>query len=516
MTVFMLLGRIFFLPFLILKYALLRSVRDETGRIVTLDNPRRLRLALEDLGGIFIKFGELLAMRFDLLPLSYAVQLLNIRQSAGRRTEERPRDDLFEVFRQEIGKPMSAVFESIDPGALSVSIFYQSYRAKLAGNDVVVKIQKPDARPEARADLYVLRFLASLLDDVWIFEWLADELDLAVEAKNSSSLYDHAQHYHKTDVLIPMVYSDFTKKRVLVREYLPGMKADRIIALLATHPDDARAALEKNVIALAATSRGFIRDMMRQYFVDGFFHLNPYPSSLLLMSGGQFSYTDFGIIGRAMHPTASFLIFWKASQNLDFDDAAGALVDFAEPVTRAPFEKLLSEDASARERFRKVLDILKEKLTVDITPIFNEWHRDRSGVVRRTSAPVIVSLLERLRFYKLTLPPDAIAFLRALLMLELVALKLDPTFDLADAIRDFIEHTPVATTAAIEEAPHAEEIEPINEFESLHTVNIAPEAMAEMTIRAGETVAHEREKFNGWISVLAERVPDLYNEIKYL
>ncbi|MBI2404616.1 hypothetical protein HYV22_00350, partial [Candidatus Gottesmanbacteria bacterium] len=191
----------------------------------------------------------------------------------------------------------------------------------------------------------------------------------------------------------PMIYSDFSKKRVLVREYLPGMKADRVIALLATRPDDARAALEKNAIALAAISRGFIRDMMRQYFVDGFFHLNPYPSSLLLMSDGRFSYTDFGIIGHAMHPTASFLIFWKASQNLDFDDAAGSLVDFAEAATRAPFEKLLAEDASARERFGKVLDILKEKLTADITPIFNEWHRDRSGVARRTSAPVMVSLL---------------------------------------------------------------------------------------------------------------------------
>src|SRR3989344_1030203 len=126
MIVFMLLGRLFPLPFLILKYALLRTVRDENGRVVPLDNPRRLRLILEELGGIFIKLGELLAMRFDLLPLSYAVQLLNIHQ----KTEQLPAEELFAVFREETGKPINAVFESIEPEPVIVSIFYQSYRVK--------------------------------------------------------------------------------------------------------------------------------------------------------------------------------------------------------------------------------------------------------------------------------------------------------------------------------------------------------------------------------------------------
>ena len=394
---------------------------------------------------------------------------------------------------------------------------------------MVVKIQKPDVRLEARADLYVLRFLVSLMDDIGVFrrvslassvrqleEWLSDELDLTIEAQNSSALYDHAERHHQADVIIPMIYSDFTKKRVLVREYISGMKADNILSLLATRPEDVRAPLAERSIDLVATSRGLIRDMMRQYFVDGFFHLNPYPSSLILAANGQFSYTDFGIIGHAAYPTAPFLLFWRASQNQDADDAANALVDFAEPATRAPFERLLTEDARSLERFQKTFEILKEKLTADLTPILNAWHGPESQKPARTSASSLLAILGRLRFYRLTLPPDAIAFLRALLMLELIALKLDPSFVLADSIRDFLNNTPIATPLVESTDEHQQDMEPINEFESLHTVDIAPEAMGEAAIRAGETLAAEREKFDAWISVLAERVPELYNDIKYI
>ena len=113
------------------------------------------------------------------------------------------------------------------------------------------------------------------------------------------------------------------------------------------------------------------------------------------------------------------------------------------------------------------------------------------------------------------LPNDAIAFLRALFMLELIAAKLYPPFDLADTFQKFFEQTPIADAIAIPEA-HAEEIASINEFESLETVDISPEATSESAMRATEKQTLEKERFEGWMTTLTERFPDLYQETKYL
>jgi len=122
MVLAMILGRFLSLPFLFLKYLIAPYIRDERGKTISLNRPARLRFFLEDAGGIFVKFGDLLAMRFDLLPLSYAVQLLNLRDRGGIV----PAEKMFVVFHEEFGKPARAVFESVNIEPLVVSTMFCS------------------------------------------------------------------------------------------------------------------------------------------------------------------------------------------------------------------------------------------------------------------------------------------------------------------------------------------------------------------------------------------------------
>ena len=160
MTIFIFFGRLLSFAGVLLEHALKRTYVDESGETQKLTNAARLRFMFEDLGGVFLKLGQILAMRFDILPLDYARELLNLLDD----TKHIPNEELFPIFKEETGKNIKKFFEELDETSIATASFSQVYKAKYRGEEVIVKIQKPDSRKYVNADLIILRIAAFFID----------------------------------------------------------------------------------------------------------------------------------------------------------------------------------------------------------------------------------------------------------------------------------------------------------------------------------------------------------------
>jgi len=202
--------------------------------------PVRMRSALEELGGAWIKLGQMLAMRFDLLPAAYCEELFKLLNEV----KPFPYTQVREIIRQELGDVPEAVFRSFVPEPFAAASIGQVHRALLqTGEQVAVKVQRPHIRQVMQADIGLMYAVARLLD--WTHfvgathsrevidefaRWTADELDYLVEARQAVLLYEHA----RDDPLerIARVYPEYTTSRVLTSEFLPGIPLIEIIAAM--------------------------------------------------------------------------------------------------------------------------------------------------------------------------------------------------------------------------------------------------------------------------------------------
>ena len=253
----------------------------------------RLRRALDDLGPTFVKFGQLLSTRSDILPESVLMELQKLQDTVGVMPFETARD----ILEQELGAPVEDVFASLDPVPLGSASIGQVHRAVLKSGEVVaVKVQRPEAPRRVVADLEIMRDFASLLDrrlgrSVFVdvrglvaeFEGvIRRELDYSAEAENARRF---AANFAETPVVIPEVYRDLSTSKVMTMEYLDGTKFGDIRPLL-LKPKERR-----RVASMGAEA------IFKMAFEDGFFHGDPHPGNLILTPQGDLALLDFGMVG---------------------------------------------------------------------------------------------------------------------------------------------------------------------------------------------------------------------------
>lgn len=526
MTFFIFIGRVFSLPIIFVKYAIQRTYADEAGRKIKLDNPERLRLVFEDLGGVFMKFGQILAMRFDILPLRYAMALLNLLDNA------RPvaNAEMFQIFREEAGKDIKEVFENINEKPLATASFAQVYEADYQGQKVIVKIQKPLVQKYIKADIALLKFLSYFIDKIGLLkavsmkevvwqlkEWLKDELDYTIEAHNNEVLYEHAQKHKLEEVVIPKVYPALTTKKVLVQEFLTGSQVKKIIVYLATRPEDVKKILDERNINLLEASNRFIRDLMRQFFIDKYAHADPHPANLFIFPESKIGYIDFGIIGKSIYDNYGLLRFIKGATDLDFALAGEGIVEFADTRFSKELGDVLNEDQKTKDIYEKTLAFISQKLSQDMTPIIKDWHfftgNKTLNLSKRSSAVAFFKIVKAAEKYKIKFPPDVIAFIRSLVIIDMVCLKLTSDFDMVKAAKTFFDKY---SLEGIKEmgAEHAEEIVELKDFAALYADRVLPEKAGAAATMTEEKRYANKERFMGIVSALAEKYPELYNEIK--
>jgi ubiquinone biosynthesis protein len=266
--------------------------------------PMRLRLTLQDLGTTFIKLGQVLSARSDLLPPEFVHELANLHD----QVPSRPFSEMAPVFEDAFGQPPQTLFATFDPTPVASASIGQAYAATLTdGTAVIVKIQRPGIERQVAIDLALLMRLARLLHThprwarydfpALVREFgslLNDELIYTLEAHNAEGLAREMQGH--PEIGLPQVIWPLTARHVLTTERIFGAKITDLPALAAAGLDTPRLA------RLLATS------LLEQILLFGLFHGDPHPGNILVTPAGTIAFIDTGIVGRLDRATRETLL----------------------------------------------------------------------------------------------------------------------------------------------------------------------------------------------------------------
>lgn len=256
---------------------------------------RRLRMVLEELGPTFIKLGQILSTRPDFLPAIYISQLEMLQDQA------LPVElaEIKQTFEKELGQPFEKIFARFNPSPLASASIGQVHEALLfTGEHVVVKVQRIGLTKQIETDLEILYDVAGILEartdwgklykiQSFIDEFartIRDELDYITEAKNAERFRENFAQ--DPSVLFPKVYWEYTTERVLVLDYVTGIKIT------------ATAELEQAGINKPEAARKIANAFFKQLLLDGFFHADPHPGNIAIAENGVIVFMDFGMVGR--------------------------------------------------------------------------------------------------------------------------------------------------------------------------------------------------------------------------
>ncbi|QSQ15733.1 ABC1 kinase family protein [Myxococcus landrumensis] len=291
---------------------------------------RRFRMLLNDLGPTFVKLGQVLSTRADLLPAEFIDELSLLQDNV----DPIPLEQVHAQIRDSLGKDAKELFKQIDEVPLAAASIAQVHRAvTLEGDEVVVKVQRPDIAANIDSDLAVLRNLARLLEAVveetgiYTPTGIVDEFDRAIheeldfvnEATNVRAFLEN--HRERPYLKIPKVYSSLSSRTVLTLEFIRGVKINQ-----AELSDEDRKAIAQHILEAS----------FRQLFDDGLFHGDPHPGNLLLLEGNRLALLDFGIVGRLSRPMQETLVMLCLAVALkDSDSVARILYRVGVPDARA-------------------------------------------------------------------------------------------------------------------------------------------------------------------------------------
>lgn len=257
--------------------------------------PERLRIAFEELGPTFIKFGQLLSTRPDIVPREYVKAFDSLLD----RVPPFPGDQAREIIESELQAPLSELVAKFDDVPMAAASIAQVHRATLwTGEEVVFKVRRPGIAEIIRQDVDILHRLADLIQryvpDLAFFnpvglveefeQAIHEEMDFLREAENIARF--RANFEGSQELYVPKVFFQFTTEQVLVMEYLEGTRIDDLDRLKETGLD------------LDKVARRGSDVLFKMILMDGFFHADPHPGNFLVLSNGQLGFVDFGVVGR--------------------------------------------------------------------------------------------------------------------------------------------------------------------------------------------------------------------------
>ncbi len=257
-------------------------------------SPRLIRHCMEKLGPSFIKLGQLLSTRDDILSFEFVNEFKKLQD----QVQPLPLSAISGVVENELGKPLTALFDHFNSESIAAASVAQVHEAKLlSGERVAVKVIRPDILPIIRNDIRLMYYLARKIEKrsqkgrmlgvinlVKEFErTIFNELDMFIEAGNIERFRNNFKH--TPEMHICKVYREYTSRSVLVMDYIDGIKVDQVEAIKA-------AGIDPGEVALIG-----LRSFSRQLMEFGFFHADPHPGNTIVMSDGRVSIIDFGLMG---------------------------------------------------------------------------------------------------------------------------------------------------------------------------------------------------------------------------
>ncbi len=376
-----------------------RSARGRAAK-AQFSQPERLRHAIEALGPTFIKLGQILSTRADLLSPEWITELEKLQSNVSPV----PWESIRAQVEADLGGPPEAVFASFETEALAAGSIAQVHRARLrSGEPVVVKIRRDGIRPLVEADLRLLSHAAGLAEKQWpdlaryrpreilhhLGVAMSEEMDLATEGRHCAMIADNLSHMRF--IRIPRIHHEWTSERLLVQEFIGGV-------VPAGKTEIEAAGLDGRVLAERGAT-AFLRMML----IDGIFHADPHPGNLRALPGNQVGFLDFGMVGRLGGRRREQLLMLVAAI---VKSDAGAV------------STLLLEWAGATAE----IDLPRLEAACD-------------GFVARHGTPplalgrAIADFVALARDHRLALPSDLALLFKALISVDGVMRSLDPAFD---------------------------------------------------------------------------------------
>ena len=388
-------------------------ITNPSQEIKDMSTATKIRCVIEELGPTYIKLGQILSTRKDLFDEDIINELSKLRDSV----EPFDTDIAKAIFENETGLKIPKIFKEFNDIPIGSASIGQVYEAKLKNNEeVIVKIQRPNIEETIKSDIEILRTIASTLKDLnngldidlkqVVEEFNAQlmrELNYTFEAMNAIKF--KSMFKDSDEVYIPSIYEEYSTEKVLVMEKIIGVKISD------TSKIKKLGWSTKNIAEIG------VRSLFKQVFEYGFFHGDPHPGNIFVVSNNCISYIDFGMIGIIDRKMLNFLNNMAiAISNKNIDRVIHLLMDI----------NILNSDIDMNS-FRQDLlylmhyyyDIPIEKLS--ISSILNEMFRF-------------------LRTYKIAIPSQLTMLAKTIITLEGTARSLNPTFSIASTAKEFIKY----------------------------------------------------------------------------
>jgi len=399
-----------------------RRKLETRGETLRLSLPARVRHTIEELGPTYIKLGQLLSTRPDLLPLEYIEELSKLLDAA----PPIPAEEIIPVIEEDLGSSIDELFATFDRVPIASASIGQVHRATLPnGEKVVVKVRRPGVERIIEADLDLLkrqvRFLekrsaflranqvSDLLEE---FSWaLRDELDYTREGHNADRLRENGHNADRLRenladdprVIIPRVYWNLTTRRVITLEELDGIKLTELERLREEGHD------------LSAIARLVVEIYLKQVFIDGFFHADPHPANILICDE-RVAFVDFGNVGLltdAMKRNLGQLLWHLVNQ--DVDGMLSTVMRMGALDQHSDIDGLRRE---ATRLFKRFYNVPLESISV------GDYLAEMLGAAFR---------------HRIRLPAALALLARTVIVLEGVARQIDPKFVLTEVAQPFLK-----------------------------------------------------------------------------
>lgn len=373
-------------------------------------DPQDLRAAFEELGPSFIKIGQILSTRNDLLPPEYIKELENLQDNAPSFTFE----EAAEIFKQETGEDITAAFAWIDEKPLATASIAQVHKATLKnGDSVIVKVQRPRIKEQLIRDLDIFInviksvpdiFLGVIIDPIAILQEIRQqsllEMDFVNEANNMLRFIELHKDRHL--IQVPRPYFNYTTKKIMVQSYIDGIRINRKQTLRDAGYDLPEIA-EKLVISF-----------LYQIFKDGYYHADPHPGNIII-SEGKIVFLDFGMAGELTPALKKFL------------------ADTLQAIVLKDIDKLVILILQICQQNKPVDRV---SLYRDIDNLFNNYMT--KGISGINAENLFSDILFFGHKHSLTFPSDFIILEKAIVILEGVVQDLDPDLDFMEIFKQFL------------------------------------------------------------------------------
>ena len=390
-----------------------RVLRRSGGKASQLSPPERLRLAMEELGPTFIKLGQLLSTRADIIPAPFVQEFARLQDSV----PSIPFQEIRSEIERELGTRIEERFQVLEPEAIAAASIAQVHRARLVtGEEVVVKVRRPGVTEMVETDIDILMDLALLLerhlpgsdiyDPVGVVRQFAytirREMDLSREGHAIERIRDNFSG--DATLYFPRVYWEATAKSVLTIEYVRGIKVNDLAAL-----DDA--GLDRREIA----RRGAVT-FLKMVLEHGFFHADPHPGNVLILPENVICLLDFGMVGRLDPVVKRYLT-----------DVLGAVI-------KRDVDELVYTIIGAGELNETLNFGSLKKGLADFIDGFYEIPLKEIEVGR-----MLLEFIDLISTYRIKINPDLTLLVKVLVIIEGMGRELDPEFDMVGHLRPFLE-----------------------------------------------------------------------------